>query len=184
MFGKSNNDGVVENQNSRTRVNIEYKRKDVCKLLVVVFCCLLISAPFRSFVALEPLLVAEGVFAVDSPTVRKEKLNDILSIGFGCTLFSLLLGRLFDKYGSRLLSSLGCLLEATGLVLIALSIKYQNLNNMLYLAYPLYCLGGFMMTYSILGFLWTFPNHQSQLAGLALSVNGISNGNTLVSCLY
>jgi len=89
------------------------------------------------------------------------------------TFFSPFQGRLIDRFGPRLLISLGTLLSGLSWVLSA---QVQNLA-MLYLVYG--CLGGLgtgIVYVGVVGLMvrW-FPRHRGFAAGMLVIVSGINN---------
>ena len=121
---------------------------------LVALCVLssLASGPIASWPTLEPILIAEGVFA--GPR-QKQSLNQVYSIAVGLAAVACVpAGILFDRLGPRFVGVFGALMTALSMVGVVVALRVPSLNWLLFVAFPSATLFGYMNLWCCYAYLW------------------------------
>ena len=140
----------------------------------------LASGPVTSWQTFEPILGARGVLG-STANHSSDAMNEVYNIGQGVSLvLGLPMGVLFDVLGPSYVAAVGGVASVVGLASMAVSITKRSLNWMLFWAYPLAVFGGGLTSYSVFGFTWIFPAHQTLVGSLNMASIAISDSFALI----
>jgi len=145
----------------------------------VVICSAFAAGPLAAWPTLEPILIGEGVFAGPD---QQLKLTSVFALAATLALISQLLsGILYDAIGARTLAALSCFLILLCQVVMAISIKFQCLNPLLWVAYPLAVASGYMNNMGGYAWLYLLPCDQSSVASIIGVTQLLSESFALVA---
>ena len=138
------------------------------------------SGPVTSWPTFEPLL---GKYHVLGSTVNMTSpaLSEVYVLGQGMlSVLGLPMGVVYDTIGPDKTAALGGTLSVIGLVSMAFCITRPEYNWWLYWAYPVTVGGGGFCSYSVLGFMWLMPKHQTLIGSLLGASYSVSDAFALV----
>lgn len=141
------------------------------------------TAPVSQWVPLEPVMVSEGVTMGEgsdsNATIRD--LSQAYVIATSVMLISTLpAGLVFDIAGPAACVLIGGGIAAIGISMMALAISRPALNAWLYWAYPVAQVGGNMMGYCLIGWIWLLPEHQNVINSMFAASYSISDSIALI----
>ncbi len=140
----------------------------------------LASGPVTSWPTFEPILGARGVLG-STANHSSDAMNEVYNIGQGVVLvLGLPMGVLFDVLGPSAVAVAGGVASVVGLASMAVSITRRSLNWCLFWAYPLAVFGGGLTSYSVFGFTWILPAHQTMVGSLNMASIAVSDSFALV----
>jgi len=110
------------------------------------------------------------------------KLAAVFSIATGLSLLGMFgAGVLYDAIGPRVVGAIGAFGAAFSLILIALAVKVQSLNNLLWIAYPAATIFGYTNLYDVFAWLWLLPDDQSTVAAMSGAIQCLSDSFCLLA---
>jgi hypothetical protein len=159
--------------------HLRTKTRRWASLLLVAVSGAFASGPFASWPTLEPLLIAEGVWAGPDQLAN---LTSVYSLAMGVAMMSLLLAGIFyDVIGARGIGAGGAFGTSVCLVAMALAIKIPSLNNLLWIAYPAANIFGWANSMDTYAWLWLLPEDQNTVAAVAGAIQCLSDSFCLVA---
>lgn len=137
------------------------------------------SGPFAAWPTLEPLLIAEGVWAGPNQSAN---LASVYSIATGLAMISSLIsGILYDAIGPRALGALSAFAVVFCLFGMAVAIKIPSLNNLLWIAYPAANVFGYANSWDVSAWFWLLPEDQNTVAAFIGAIQCLSDSFCLVA---
>ena len=91
----------------------------------------------------------------------------LYSVSLGVsTVATLFLGYIYDKKGPRFAGVFGALLCALCFALMTVALKWQHLNDLVWIAVPLADCAGGLVSLAMWGFTWHLPEQQATVSSM------------------
>jgi hypothetical protein len=143
--------------------NLAQRRWRVASCACTFAVLVLSTGPVVAFPTLEPWLIARQVFRGPQ---QAESLSQVYNLGLGLgAVLALPIGLCYDVFGPRDTASIGACIGGIGLLLMGLAVL-STWSSVLYVAYPMAQVGGWMASYGVFPWAWVLPEHQNLLNAL------------------
>mmetsp|Transcript_29565 Transcript_29565/g.47591 ORF Transcript_29565/g.47591 Transcript_29565/m.47591 type:complete len:579 (+) Transcript_29565:71-1807(+) len=172
-------DDVLQQSGVHLPDHLSTKTSRWISLLTIAISGSFASGPIASWPTLEPILIKEGVFA--GPTQQND-LTTLYSFATCVALIAIFIGGIaFDVLGPKAVAVGGAFGAAACLLLMGAAIKIQSLNYLLWFAYPLASLFGFVQSLGSLSWLWLLPDDQNTVNACVGAIQAVSDAFVLVA---